>query len=57
MSPVPSPCRKVCDYDPRHGWCLSCGRTLDEIGGWMQASEAEKRAILARAEGRVAPSS
>ncbi len=53
MSPVPSPCRKVCDYDAARGWCRSCGRTLDEIGGWVRASEAEKTAIVERAEARI----
>jgi predicted Fe-S protein YdhL (DUF1289 family) len=53
VTSVESPCRKVCDYDSGCGWCRSCGRTLAEIGGWLDAGDAEKRAIVARAERRL----
>jgi len=32
--------------------CLGCGRSLDEVGAWLTASEEEKRQILLRAEER-----
>ena len=50
--PVASPCILVCVMDLGTGWCLGCHRTLDEIAGWRDASEAERRAILARAAAR-----
>ncbi|MEH6696264.1 MAG: DUF1289 domain-containing protein [Hyphomonas sp.] len=33
--PIKTPCIKVCAIDASTGWCLGCGRTLPEIGGWM----------------------
>jgi predicted Fe-S protein YdhL (DUF1289 family) len=38
--------------DPRTRMCRGCLRTIEEIAGWYNASAAEKRAILARLEGR-----
>jgi uncharacterized protein len=43
--PVPSPCISVCRMDAATGWCEGCLRTLDEIAGWSQASDAEKRGV------------
>ncbi|MEL7128252.1 MAG: DUF1289 domain-containing protein [Pseudomonadota bacterium] len=34
--PVTSPCIKVCAIDGQTGWCLGCGRTMAEIGGWIR---------------------
>lgn len=45
--PVASPCIKVCRIDPVTGWCEGCHRTLDEIARWGEASDAERRRILA----------
>lgn len=33
-----SPCVKVCVMDPITGWCIGCGRTIDEIAGWVRLS-------------------
>ena len=33
--PIKTPCIKVCAIDASTGWCLGCGRTLPEIGGWV----------------------
>jgi uncharacterized protein len=46
MSPISSPCTKVCAIDPRSKLCLGCGRTLGEIGGWMSLSEDERLRIM-----------
>ena len=50
---VPSPCTKVCEIDAPTGWCRGCGRSLQEIGDWLYAGDAEKRAIVARLPGRL----
>ena len=41
-----SPCIKICVLDPKSGWCVGCGRTLDEIAGWGSLSEAERLAVM-----------
>ena len=50
-SPV-SPCLGICLMDPRTRMCRGCLRTVEEIAAWYNASNAEKRAILARLEAR-----
>ena len=55
--PVESPCIKVCVLDETGSICTGCGRSLDEIAGWGGATDAERRAIVARAAARKAVSS
>jgi predicted Fe-S protein YdhL (DUF1289 family) len=45
-APVASPCINVCRMDARSGLCLGCARSLDEIAGWAQASNAQRLAIV-----------
>lgn len=49
-----SPCTNICTIDEATGWCLGCGRTLDEIAGWTSAGERGQRAILERLPARLA---
>lgn len=44
----PSPCIKVCELDAATGWCVGCGRSADEIGGWTAMAAPEKRDLLLR---------
>lgn len=54
-----SPCVAVCILDPRTGWCRGCYRTIAEIAGWLDMSEAERRRVMAalpaRRESAAAP--
>jgi uncharacterized protein len=50
-SPV-SPCLGICLMDPRTRMCRGCLRTVEEIALWYNASNSEKRVILARLEAR-----
>ena len=43
---IESPCIKVCAVDGETGLCLGCGRSLKEIGGWMQYDDAGRRAVM-----------
>jgi hypothetical protein len=52
---VPSPCINVCRLDERSGLCAGCLRTLDEIGAWSRLGDADKLAVWAQLESRVAP--
>lgn len=42
--PVASPCSDVCRMG-QHGYCEGCFRTIDEIAGWSNRSDDDKRAI------------
>ena len=53
MSEVESPCIKLCEVDA-NGICRGCLRTLAEIGAWRDASDTERRAILAAVAARRA---
>jgi len=54
-APVPSPCVRICVYDPARGLCRGCHRTLEEITDWPILEPDEQRAVLRRAAGRAAP--
>ncbi|MFM7709035.1 MAG: DUF1289 domain-containing protein [Gammaproteobacteria bacterium] len=42
---VPSPCIDVCRFDPQTGWCLGCGRTLDEARQWQKLQPFHRHRI------------
>jgi predicted Fe-S protein YdhL (DUF1289 family) len=46
-----SPCVRNCCLDDDNV-CMGCGRSLEEIVAWGAASDADKRAILARSRAR-----
>ena len=46
MTETPSPCLAICSLDHTDEYCTGCGRSLDEIAGWLMANEAERRAIV-----------
>jgi uncharacterized protein len=52
MSPISSPCTKVCTIDPRSKLCLGCGRTLTEIAEWASLAEPERQRIMAELPAR-----
>ncbi len=41
-----SPCTLVCSIDMKTGYCFGCGRTRDEIAGWIDYSDAERKSIM-----------
>lgn len=52
MTAINSPCVNVCRM--QGNLCLGCYRTLDEIAGWSQMSDAEKQQVLNKVAGRSA---
>jgi predicted Fe-S protein YdhL (DUF1289 family) len=52
MSPISSPCTKVCTIDPRSKLCVGCGRTLTEIAQWASLAEPERQRIMAELPAR-----
>lgn len=41
-----SPCILVCSIDDKTGYCFGCGRTRDEIAGWIEMTDAERRNVM-----------
>ncbi len=54
MSPIETPCLKVCVLEPGSGQCRGCGRTIDEIAGWGSMSGSERRRVMALLPDRIA---
>lgn len=44
---IETPCIKVCVVDPETGFCIGCGRTPMEIGGWLDYSADQRRRVMA----------
>ncbi len=51
---IESPCIKVCAVDGETGLCLGCGRSLKEIGGWMQLGDDGRREVMEALPDRMA---
>ncbi|WP_064691891.1 MULTISPECIES: DUF1289 domain-containing protein [Rhizobium] len=49
-----TPCIHVCSLVSATGICAGCGRTLQEIGGWMNYTDTEQRRIMAQLPARLA---
>lgn len=43
-----TPCIGFCSTNLGDNICLGCGRTLDEVDGWLFKSDAEKQACWDR---------
>jgi len=51
---ISSPCNRICVVHPASRLCIGCGRSLDEIAGWIALSETERRQIMAQLPARLA---
>jgi len=51
---IETPCIKICVVDPETGFCIGCGRTRGEIGGWLGMSAEQRRGVMAELPERVA---
>jgi predicted Fe-S protein YdhL (DUF1289 family) len=54
IEPIKTPCIKVCAVDGQTGYCLGCGRTLPEIGRWVQMGADGRDAVIASLPDRIA---
>lgn len=50
---IETPCIKVCVIDPETGFCVGCGRTRGEIGGWLGMNSTERHQIMTTLPERV----
>jgi predicted Fe-S protein YdhL (DUF1289 family) len=51
---IETPCIKICVVDPETGFCIGCGRTRGEIGGWFGMSVEQRRTVMETLPERVA---
>ncbi|HLU07292.1 MAG TPA: DUF1289 domain-containing protein [Woeseiaceae bacterium] len=53
ISNFDSPCIRVCVMDPDTDCCIGCGRSRNEIAGWLLMSPAERAALNAELPARL----
>lgn len=53
MTAIESPCILVCSIDMKTGFCFGCGRTRDEIAGWIAMTSEGRRAVMAELPARL----
>jgi predicted Fe-S protein YdhL (DUF1289 family) len=54
MAEIESPCNKVCAIEPVSSLCLGCGRSVDEISGWIGFGADQRARIMAELPQRLA---
>lgn len=54
MPNILTPCQNVCALDPVSGLCRGCGRNAEEIAGWLDMSDSERKRIMAILPARLA---
>jgi uncharacterized protein len=42
-----TPCIQTCVIDPVTGFCIGCGRTANEVGGWIGMTTGQRRDVMA----------
>lgn len=53
MADIKSPCILVCAIDMKSGYCFGCGRTRNEIAGWLAMSPRERDTVMAELPARL----
>ena len=48
-----SPCIRVCSFNSERGYCMGCGRTIEEIEDWSVLTEEEKEVVILRSLDRI----
>ncbi|MGI9464556.1 MAG: DUF1289 domain-containing protein [Aestuariivirgaceae bacterium] len=51
---IESPCVKICVVDPQSGYCIGCGRTREEIAGWLAMSPPQRSDVIEALPDRIA---
>lgn len=53
MTAIESPCILVCSIDMKTCYCFGCGRTRDEISGWIDMTPEARREVMAELPARL----
>lgn len=51
---IETPCILVCSIDDKTGYCFGCGRTREEIAGWIGMTDQARRTIMEALPARLA---
>jgi predicted Fe-S protein YdhL (DUF1289 family) len=50
---IQSPCILICSIDINTGYCFGCGRTRDEIAGWIGFSDQMRSQVMSELPTRL----
>jgi predicted Fe-S protein YdhL (DUF1289 family) len=50
---VKTPCNRICALHPVSGLWMGCGRSVEEIAGWLGFHDNERAAIMVRLPARL----
>lgn len=53
MTAIESPCILVCSIDDKTGYCFGCGRTRQEIAGWIAMTPQARSLVMAELPARL----
>ena len=48
-----TPCQNLCVIDGVTGFCIGCGRTVEEISDWLGRTREERLALMAQLPQRM----
>jgi uncharacterized protein len=51
---IVTPCNRVCTLHPALRLCMGCGRSLEEIAGWIGFADEERTSIMTQLPARLA---
>lgn len=54
MTAIESPCILVCSIDMNTGYCFGCGRTREEIAGWLAMTHEQRHDVMVSLPERLA---
>ena len=54
MTAIESPCILVCSIDDKTGFCFGCGRTREEIAGWITMTPQTRSEVMSELPARLA---
>lgn len=53
MKQPKSPCVNKCDFSGVNGWCLACGRTLEECKRWKKMKPYDRNTLEKKLQKRM----
>lgn len=53
IAAIESPCILVCVMDAKSGFCFGCGRTREEIAGWIAMTPQMRAAVMENLPARL----
>ncbi len=53
MARIETPCVRICRQDKDLGFCIGCGRTIDEVFEWHDLDAERRKTLMAELLARL----